>query len=28
VRNRSEAIMWSLRMRRDQNRAGAAGLWP
>ena len=28
VRNRSEAIMWSLRMRRDQNRAGPAGLWP
>ena len=26
VRNRSEAIMWSLRMRRDQSRAGA-GPW-
>ncbi|MEA2633963.1 MAG: hypothetical protein QOH92_730 [Chloroflexota bacterium] len=26
VRNRSEAIMWSLRMRRDQGRAGSARL--
>ena len=28
VRNRSEAIMWSLRMGRDQNRVGSTGLWP
>src|SRR5256886_4382594 len=28
VRNRSEAIIWSLRMRRDQSRVGSAGPWP
>jgi DNA-binding NarL/FixJ family response regulator len=28
VRNRSEAIMWSLRMRREQSRTAFARLWP